>query len=167
MLKDEIAELLSGIRTYAKKYKELTGKPLGVTGEVAEFSAAHILNLKLSDARQPGYDATKVENGETIRYQIKSRCLPKEKKGRGRLGAIRFKHDWDYALMVLLDEDLEVTSIHKTKRDKVKEVLEKPGSKARNIRGQLSVSQFRAISQEIWNREKEQTKKLEGDMNFS
>jgi len=151
--KDDIPILLSNIKAFAKDYRDLTGKPLGVTGEVAEFSAAKILGLELSDARQPGYDATKMENGKDIKYQIKSRCLKDGKPGVGRLGAIRFKHEWDFALLVLLDEELEVTSIYKAERLKVKQALEAPGSKARNERGQLSIRQFIAISREIWNRE--------------
>jgi len=150
---DDIADLLTEIKSLAKKYRELTGKPLGVTGEVAEFSAAKILGLELSDARQPGYDATKVENGKEIKYQIKSRCLKSGKPGVGRLGAIRFKHEWDFALLVLLDEDLEVTRIFEVERSKVKQALEAPGSNARNERGQLSIRQFIAISREKWNRE--------------
>ncbi|MEA3327831.1 MAG: hypothetical protein U9R53_11095 [Chloroflexota bacterium] len=40
MNNDTIEELFSDIKSLAKKYQELTGKPLGVTGEVAEFYAA-------------------------------------------------------------------------------------------------------------------------------
>jgi len=47
----------------AKRYKALTGKPLGVTGEIAKFTAARLLGLERSSARNPGYDATKVVEG--------------------------------------------------------------------------------------------------------
>jgi len=150
---DYIADLLTEIKSLAKKYRELTGKPLGVTGEVAEFYAAQKLDLKLSVALQPGYDATKLENGKEIKYQIKSRCLKGGKPGVGRLGSIKLDYDWDFALMVLLNEDLDVTKIYETERSKVKQALEAPGSKARNERGQLSIRQFISISHEIWNRE--------------
>jgi len=32
------------------------GKPLGITGEVGEFTAAEFMNLRLTGARQPGYN---------------------------------------------------------------------------------------------------------------
>ena len=41
----------------AMEYREITGKPLGITGEVGEFVAADLLGLTLTEARQPGYDA--------------------------------------------------------------------------------------------------------------
>ena len=59
---NEIAEILSEAKSLAKKYRMLTGKPLGITGEVGEFSAAQILGLELAEARQSGYDAIRYEN---------------------------------------------------------------------------------------------------------
>lgn len=38
----------------AKKYRRLTGKPLGITGEVGDYEAARILELKLEAARTAG-----------------------------------------------------------------------------------------------------------------
>lgn len=49
---NEIDEVLADAKALAKKYRKLTGKPLGITGEVAEFSAAQILGLELAGARQ-------------------------------------------------------------------------------------------------------------------
>jgi hypothetical protein len=37
--------------------------PPSVTGEIAEYEAAHILNLELSPARQTGYDAIRTSAG--------------------------------------------------------------------------------------------------------
>ena len=54
-------EALEGVITAAIKlamaYRDITGKPLGITGEVGEYHAAKLLGLHLADARQPGYDA--------------------------------------------------------------------------------------------------------------
>ena len=150
-MRESIAEIISEIKILAKKYKDLTGKPLGVTGEIGEIYAAQILDLELSDARQPGYDATKGENGEEIKYQIKSRCL-KNQKITGRVGAIRFKHEWHFVLLVLLDEDYEVTSIYQANRGVLAEEMSKPGSIARTIRGQLSIRKFMSVGEKIWER---------------
>jgi hypothetical protein len=51
---------------------------LGITGEVAEYEASRLLGIKLTPARQAGYDATET-TGETVRrLQIKGRCLLKD-----------------------------------------------------------------------------------------
>lgn len=49
-------------------------------------------------------------------------------------------------LLVLLDRDLEPTAIYEARRPAIKRAIEKPGSSARNERGALSISQFKAIA---------------------
>jgi Family of unknown function (DUF6998) len=146
---DRVRQILEQSKLLAKKYKSLTGKPLGITGEIAEFAAADKLGLTLSPARQEGYDAENTENEKKNTYQIKVRQL-KEKKKSGRLGKIRLDTEWDYILMVLLDEDFEVISIRKASREDVRVSLENPGSISRNERGTLSISQFIKISELVW-----------------
>jgi hypothetical protein len=47
--------LLREAKKLAQKYLALTGKPLGITGEVAEYeAAARILGLELTAAREAG-----------------------------------------------------------------------------------------------------------------
>ena len=151
MINDEVAELLEEAKKLALKYKKLTGKPLGVTGEVAEFSAAHILGLELTSARQPGYDATKEVDGKTIRYQIKGRCL--SDLSGGRVGAIRKEHECDFVLLVLMNDEYDVQSIYEADRSQIEDVLNATGSKSRNIRRQLSIRKFKSIGREIWSRQ--------------
>lgn len=52
--------------------------------------------------------------------------------------------------MVLMDEFFEVFEIWQAERKEVTEALTKPGSKARNERGQLSVSKFKQIGRQVW-----------------
>lgn len=52
-----IRKILAQVRPLAVEYYKLTGKPLGVTGEVAEVIAADLLGLTLVPARTMGYDA--------------------------------------------------------------------------------------------------------------
>lgn len=75
----ELQEILAAAKDVAVRFKNLTGKPLGITGEIAEFSAAKLLALELAEARQAGYDAID-SSGRKI--QIKGRCLP-ESQGPG------------------------------------------------------------------------------------
>jgi hypothetical protein len=147
---DEVAEILDEVKILARKYKKLTGKPLGVTGEIAEFSAAHILGLELTGARQPGYDAVKEVDGKTIRYQIKGRCLADLSKGR--VGAIRKGHECDYVLLVLMNEEFDVQSIYEAEEDLIRAALDVPGSRARNEGGKLSIRKFKSIGREVWSR---------------
>ena len=75
-MKDEIKEILEDAKHLARRYRKLTGKPLGITGEVAEFTAAELLNLNLAELGQAGYDAIGEENGDRIRVQIKGTVEP-------------------------------------------------------------------------------------------
>ena len=54
--RSEIA-ILEEVKSLAVEYYQLTGKPLGVTGEIAEMEAAKLLDLELAEARTPGFDA--------------------------------------------------------------------------------------------------------------
>ena len=55
--------LLANAKVLAQQYRALTGKPLGITGEVAEYEASRILGVELTPARQAGYDAIETING--------------------------------------------------------------------------------------------------------
>ena len=46
-----VMNLLHDAKMLAQQYRTLTGKPLGITGEVAEYEAARILDLELTAAR--------------------------------------------------------------------------------------------------------------------
>lgn len=149
---DEVMEILRTAKQLERRYRELTGKPLGVTGEVAEFEAARLLDLKLESARQAGYDATQVVDGRLQRIQIKGRRIDGSKAARGRVGSIDLKQPFDSVLLVLLDEDLEAIAIYQASREAIVAALTRPGSKARNERGSLAIAQFKAISQLLWSR---------------
>jgi len=146
----EVGAVLREARQLAKRYRELTGKPLGITGEIAEYEAARILGLELAEARQAGYDAIGRENGKEVRFQIKGRRIPANAKPGQRIGTIRIDKEWDIVLLVLLDADLEVDSIYQAERPEIEKALLKPGSKARNERGALSVHKSKSIGREIW-----------------
>ncbi len=150
MITDEVMEILAQAKKLAQRYRMLTGKPLGITGEIAEYEAARILGLMLTDARQPGYDATEIHNGQQRRLQIKGRCVPQGSKRGQRIGSIDIKKDFDAVLLVLLDDNFEATSIYEAPREAVVRALNEPGSKARNERGALGVSKFKSIAYLRW-----------------
>lgn len=148
-MKQELNEILDAAKTLAVRYRLLTGKPLGITGEVAEVSAAKLLGLKLAPARAAGYDAI---GPDGRKIQIKGRCIPANANPGQRLGSIRLNHEWDTVLYVLLDESYEVQEMWEADRLSVGLALKAPGSKARNERGALSASKFKQIAERVWPR---------------
>jgi hypothetical protein len=147
---DTVLEILAEAKKLAQRYRALTGKPLGITGEVAEYEAARILGVTLTEARHAGYDATE-RKGETVRrLQIKGRCiLPGSKPGQ-RVGAIDIKKEFDAVLLVLLNQNFEATTIYEAPREAVVAALTEPGSKSRNERGALGVGKFKSIATVRW-----------------
>ncbi len=150
---DSIFSVLGDAKKLAQRYRELTGKPLGITGEVAEYEAARILGLELTTARQAGYDAVETRGGKTVKLQIKGRCiLPGASPGQ-RMGSLDIHKDFDAVLLVLLDEHLNAFAIFEAPRPAVIAALTVPGSKSRNERGALGITKFKSISKLRWYRE--------------
>lgn len=147
---DEVFELLGKAKRLAKEYRDLTGRPLGITGEVAEYEAARLLGLELSTVRQAGYDAIRREGAVTTKLQIKGRCLLDTSKPGQRLGGIRLEKEWDAVLMVLMNGDFDAVEIYEASREAVEAALTAPGSRARNERGALGVAKFKAIGHRVW-----------------
>ena len=123
----QILLILSRAKLLARKYYKLTGKPLGVTGEIAEYEAAKILKVKLTQARQAGYDAFEFVGKRRRKLQIKGRCIQNNSKPGQRLGSIQTNKNWDAVLMVLLDEKFDATEIWEAKRSAVLAALAEPG----------------------------------------
>jgi hypothetical protein len=145
-----LLRLIGELKQLAREYRELTGRPLGITGEIAEYEAARILGVELSAVRQSGYDAIrKTPNGDE-RLQIKGRCILPDSKPGQRVGRIDLGKEWDAVLLVLLDENFEAIAIYEADRLAVVDAVMAPGSKARNERGALGVSKFKSIGRRIW-----------------
>lgn len=144
----EIGEILAKAKQAAVDYYRLTGKPLGITGEVGEYEAARLLGLTLADARAPGYDAT---DNAGRRYQIKSRAISAAgRKKSQRLGSIKLDYEWEAVLLVLMDDLLQTQEIWEADRNDIIDALTAPGSRARNERGALAVSKFKQIGKQVW-----------------
>lgn len=142
-----LGALIGQARDVALAYRRLTGRPLGVTGEVGEYEAIRLLGLELAPVRSHGFDAI---DGAGKRYQVKARCIPYGASKAQRLGSIKIDSPWDSVLLVLLTEDLTAEAIWEADREAVVEALSAPGSKARNERGALGVSKFKSIGRQVW-----------------
>ena len=144
----QIGNVLERAKAAAIDYYRLTGKPLGITGEIGEYYAANHLNLELADARTAGYDAT---DQAGRRIQIKARSIAaKDMRPGQRVGSIRLDHDWDAVVLVIMDELFEPQIMYEAERGAIEEALTRPGSKARNERGALAVSKFKSIGKQVW-----------------
>src|SRR5687768_6735571 len=116
-----VLEILGEAKRLAQEYRALTDKPLGVTGEVAEFEAARLLRIDLTPARSAGYDAVRASDGR--KYQIKGRCILPGCKPAQRLGSIDVVKEFDAVLLVLLDQNFETLEICEADRKPVVEAL--------------------------------------------
>ena len=118
-------------------------RKLGITGEVGEVLACRQLGLKLVlDSRSEGFDAVD-KNG--LKVQIKTRRsesqgLPSDS---GRTSSFS-KHQFDYALLVLLDSKYELCEIWRSEYDKLIPIIEK--QKRRNP----NLSYFKSVGEKIF-----------------
>jgi hypothetical protein len=152
-----VREILAAIKPLATEYYQLTGKPLGVTGEIAEYIAAETLGLTLVPARTVGYDALR----GTERIQIKGRAYGKDAKPGQRMSRIKLDAPCDTVLLVLLDNaTLEPREMWEAPYTTVCECLARPGSKAR-ARGALSVSAFKRMGRLVWPSDEQRRKGLD------
>ncbi len=135
-----VREILATVKPLAVEYYHLTGKPLGVTGEIAEYVAAETLGLTLVPARTVGYDALR----GTERIQIKGRAYGKNAKPGQRMGRIKTDAPCDIVLLVVLDNTtLDPREMWEAPIKSVVERLAHPG-KARE-RGVLGVAEFKRL----------------------
>lgn len=145
---ERILGILGQAKKLAREYRELAGRPLGVTGEAAEYEAVRLLGLALAPVRTAGYDAIRESDGR--HYQIKGRCLLPGAKPGQRIGRIDINSGFDAVLLVLLDEYLEALAIWEADRAAVIAALIARGGKARNERGALGVGKFKQIGRRVW-----------------
>lgn len=147
---NRVREILAAVKPLAAEYYRLTNKPLGVTGEVAEYVAAELLGLELAPPRTPGYDAIRKTPQGPQRIQIKGRAYREDAGSGRRLSAIKRGADCDSVLLVLLDNlSLEPREMWEASYRIVEELLDVPGSRARK-RGKLNVSAFKRIARKVW-----------------
>ena len=147
---DRIKAILEEVKPLAAEYYLLTSKPLGVTGEVAEYLAAQLLGLDLAPARTLGYDAIRHDESGPVRVQIKGRAFGDGASHSQRLGKIKADAPCDTVMLVLLDNaSLDVREIWEAPFQAVAERLAVPGSKARE-RGTLSVAEFLRVAKQVW-----------------
>lgn len=73
---ERVRVILSAVKPLAAEYYMLTGKPLGVTGEVAEYVAAELLGLELAPPRTEGFDAVRRSQPDRSAFKLKAGRFP-------------------------------------------------------------------------------------------
>lgn len=148
-----VDKLISEARRIAAEYRRTTGKPLGISAEIACHDACTFLALEAHD-EAIGYDAIGLTGDRKgCHFQIKGRAIFDEKKGGQRLGQIKIEQDWDKILLVLMDEDFETTEIYEASRDDMLEEIGEVGTSNRQKRGAMSVARFKRLAHLVWSRE--------------
>lgn len=147
-------QILADCKRLAQEYYRVTGRPLGVTGEVAEHEAATKMGLELAPPRQAGYDAVRqLPSGSIVKIQIKGRRRESIKKLNGaRVGGIKVDHPFDTVMLVLLDEAYDAFEIWEADRADVLGALDLPGSKVRDGKGSTHVRTFLSVAKKVWTR---------------
>ena len=67
-----------------------------------------------------------------------------------RVAKIDILKEFDSVMLVLMRGDYEVYEIWEAGRQAVIDRLTAPGSRSRNERGQMGVSQFKSIADKVW-----------------
>lgn len=148
-----VDKLISEARRIAAEYRRATGKPLGISAEIACHDACTYLELEANE-EAVGYDAVGLKgNREGSRFQIKGRAIFDGQKGGQRLGQIKVEQDWDKILLVLMDEDFETTEIYEASREEILKDLDEAGTSSRQKRGVMSVARFKRLAHLVWNKE--------------
>ncbi|MDH4273556.1 MAG: hypothetical protein OEW08_00810 [Gammaproteobacteria bacterium] len=144
-------KLISEARRLAAEFRAATGKPLGISNEIAEFDAARLLNLELCKERPGGYDAIGRQDPRIgKRIQIKARAIFDESKSGHRIGQLKLDKEWDSVLLVVMDEKYFPVEIYEAQRADVIQALEERPESNRNKRGMMSVARFKNIAELIW-----------------
>lgn len=149
-----VDKLMGEARRLAAEYRRATGQPLAISGEIAKYDAARLLDLEPMQDPTLGYDAVGRSGARAgQRFQIKGRAIFDEGKSGQRIGQVKQEQEWDALLLVLMDENFEPFEIYEARRAEVLEALQDKGDSKRSKRGAMSVARLKIIGRLVWSRE--------------
>lgn len=149
-----VDKLIAEARKLAVEFRRTTGKSLpGVSGEIAEYDAAQLLDLELLKEKPGGYDAVGKGQRDGWRVQIKARVIFDDSKSGQRIGQLKVEQDWDSVLLVLMDENYETFEIYEAERETIEDAIHDAANSSRKKRGAMSVAKFKNIARLAWARE--------------
>jgi len=145
----QLEKLMDETRRIAAEYRASTGATLPVSGELAKFDAMRLLGLTAADGSEKAVDAILATASGVQKLQIKARVIFDPQKSGYRVGQLNLQANWDWLLLVLMDERYETTEIYRLP----KAVLVRELGDARHLkkaRGAISVRKFKAIAERCW-----------------
>jgi hypothetical protein len=146
--------LIAQTRRLAAEFRAVTGKPLPVSAEIAQYDASRLLGLEPVSPGIGGYDAIGRGSRSGWRIQIKGRVVPKGERVAHRVGQLKLDQEWDALMLVLMDEAFEPSHIYEAERPIIEKCLNDARRQGRNRRGAISVARFKNIARLIWSRER-------------
>ncbi len=144
-----VDKLMREARQLAANYRKATGKPLGISSEIAIHDVVRLMNLELVEASPGGYDAVGLGKRAGKKIQIKGRTVTSGMKSNQRVGQLKMDQEWDTVMLVLLNEDYEPTEIYEATREDIIEAVSKANTKRHN-RGAMSVAKFKHVANLVW-----------------
>jgi len=162
-----VDKLMVEARKLASEFRKTTGKPLGISSEIAKFDAARLMDLELVDQSKPGgYDAVGkgIRDGKLV--QIKGRAILEEKKSGQRIGQLKVDQEWDCVMLVMMNEEYEPIEIYEAERAELLDDLEDTANSKRKKRGAMTVAKFKNLGKLVWSHiEGKSEGKSEGNIN--
>jgi hypothetical protein len=136
-------------RKLAAQYRHATGKPLGISSEIAAHDVVRLMELEPAEPQQ-GYDAIgKAGEWAGKRVQIKGRIVNPGNKSSQRIGQIKIDQPWDAIMLLLMNEHYEPREIYAADRETILGAVSNISAKRRN-RGALSVAKFKHLGRLVW-----------------
>jgi hypothetical protein len=145
----DVEKLMREARKLAADYRRATGKPLGISTEIAVHDVIRLMGLVPAQPNAGGYDAIGTGPRQGKYIQIKGRTLFEDSKGVQRIGQLKTEQEWDSVMLILMDDDYEPLEIYEAERAALLEaVAETSANRAK--RGAMSVGRFKAIGRKVW-----------------
>ena len=145
----DVDKLMLEARKLAANYRRATGKPLGISNEIAVHDVIRLMKLVPAEPGAGGYDAIGTGSREGRYIQIKGRTIFDDSKGGERIGQVKMEQDWDSVMLILMDENYEPVEIYEADRAAIQDATADISAK-RAKRGAMSVARFKAISELVW-----------------
>jgi len=146
----DVEKLMAEARKLAVNFRQATGKPLGISNEIAVHDVIRLMHLDAADAgNNGGFDAIGTGERAGKRIQIKGRSIASDSKSSQRIGQIKQDKEWDSIMLILLDDGYEPLEIYEAERQPILDVVLQTSHKRRN-RGALSLARFKKIGKLVW-----------------
>jgi len=145
----DVDKLMLQARKLAADYRRATGKPLGISNEIAVHDVIRLMKLVPAEPGAGGYDAIGTGSREGRYIQIKGRTIFDDSKGGERIGQVKMDQEWDSIMLIIMDEDYEPSEIFEATREAIIEAMADISPK-RAKKGALSVARFKAIGEIVW-----------------